>query len=73
MKRPPPVAGMCALFELHQGAPEGDGFCTGHTGAVPAGQEDPYYLKGCNVWPSDPSNIVNYDRCTFQFTWVDGD
>ena len=69
MKRTPPVEGMCPLFELHKGAPEGEGFCIGHTGAVPEGQEDPYYLQGCNVWPSDPHCIAEYDRCTYTFTW----
>ncbi len=67
MKRTPPVAGMCPLYELHHGAPEGEGFCIGHE---PPNQ-DPYYLAGCNVWPSDPSNIVNYPNCTYTFTWVD--
>jgi hypothetical protein len=71
MRRAPPVAGYCPLFELHTGDPNGDGFCIGHTGAVPVGQEDPYYLAGCVVWPTDPSNIVNYPNCTYTFTWID--
>lgn len=67
MKRAPPVAGMCPLFELHHGAPEGEGFCIGHE---PPNQ-DPYYLAGCVVWPTSPDNIVNYPSCTYSFTWVD--
>jgi hypothetical protein len=74
MRRTPPVAGMCPLFEWRQkaDAPPGQtwGYCIGHTGAVPAGQEDPYYLSGCNVWPQDPAQIANYPSCTYTFTWV---
>jgi hypothetical protein len=61
------VQGYCPLFELHQGAPEGDGFCIGHE---PPNQH-PYYLSGCNVWPDHPDNIVNCPSCTYKFTWVD--
>jgi hypothetical protein len=71
MRRPPPVAGMCPLYELHVGDPNGAGFCIGHTGAVPVGQEDPYYLAGCNIWPTHPTNIENYPSCSYTFAWVD--
>jgi len=65
------VAGYCPLFEFHHGAPEGDGFCTGHTGAVPPGQENWYYMSGCNVWPDNPGQIADKPACTYTFTWVD--
>jgi hypothetical protein len=32
---------------------------------------DTYWARGCNVWPSNPTNIENYDRCTFSFRWED--
>jgi hypothetical protein len=65
------VAGYCPLFEWHMNAPEGPGFCAGHTGVVPPGQENPYYLAACSTWPDDPHCIANYDKCTYTFTWVD--
>jgi hypothetical protein len=71
MRRAARVQGMCPLYELHVGNPNGDGFCAGHTGAVPAGQEDPYYLAGCNVWPQHPDNIKDKPNCTYTFAWVD--
>jgi hypothetical protein len=43
----------------------------GHIGAVPPGEEDPYYMAGCNVWPEHPDQIVNYPNCTYTFAWVD--
>jgi hypothetical protein len=70
MRREPPVKGMCPLYELHVGAPEGDGFCIGHE---PPNQH-PYYLTGCNVWPQHPDNIANCPSCSYTFTWIaDGD
>lgn len=30
----------------------------------------PYYLSGCNVWPSKPEHIVNYPSCTYRFERV---
>ena len=30
-----------------------------------------YWARGCNVWPSDPVHIENYDKCTFSFRWMD--
>jgi hypothetical protein len=56
----------CPLLHFHIGAPEGDTSCVGHG-------IDPYYLSGCIDWPSDPTHIQDYDRCTYMFTWVDGD
>src|SRR3974377_542954 len=69
MAQPPAVDGYCPLFRWHIGDPNGNGFCIGHTGAVPDGQEDPYYLGGCNVWPPDPIQIASYPRCTYSFAW----
>lgn len=66
MRRPAPVAGYCPLYEI-QG---GQGFCAGHVGVVPAGQEDPYYMSGCNVWPMTPLEIAGCPSCTYTFTWV---
>ncbi len=65
MKRDPVVEGYCPLYEIHDGV----GFCAGHVGVVPEGQEDPYYMGGCNVWPDDPNQITNYPSCTYTFTW----
>jgi hypothetical protein len=67
---PPAVAGYCPLFEWRD-SPEGRGFCIGHIGAVPSGQEDSYYMMGCVLWPGDPDAIKNYPNCTYTFQWVD--
>jgi len=42
----------------------GERLCSMH------GTKDTYWSRGCNVWPSDPMNIKDYDRCTFKFEWV---
>lgn len=67
MRRPAQVEGMCPLFELHHGASEGEGFCIGHE---PPNQHE-YYLAGCNVWPTDPSNIADKPSCTYTFKWAE--
>lgn len=55
---PPPVPGYCALYRLF-----GDhGHCAGHEAP-----EHPYYLKGCNVWPSIPDHIKEYPLCSYTF------
>lgn len=69
MRRAPSVQGYCPLFEWHA---EGEGFCVGHIGAVPAGQEDGYYMGGCVHWPDHPDQLKDYPRCTYSFTWVNG-
>jgi hypothetical protein len=69
--RPAVVEGYCPLFEWHMGDPNGNGFCAGHTGAVPSGQENSYYLSACALWPQDPSNIADKPGCTYTFAWVD--
>jgi len=58
----PPVAGFCALYRVV----EGHGHCNGHDG-------HPYYLGGCNVWPTMPEHVQEYSRCTYTFEWVSGD
>jgi hypothetical protein len=65
--RTPPVQGMCPLYELHHGAPEGDGFCIGHN--LP--NQHGYYLSGCNVWPEHPNQIADKPGCSYKFTWQD--
>lgn len=67
MKRAPPVEGYCPLYEIR----DGQGFCAGHVGVAPEGQEDPYYMAGCVAWPSAPDNIAGCPSCTYTFTWVD--
>jgi hypothetical protein len=61
---PPPVPGFCALYRLV----DGKGHCSGHE---PPNQH-PYYLRGCNIWPTQPSHIEAYPLCTYKFEWVDG-
>ena len=80
MRRAPPVAGYCPAFEWRisngefpdaPAAPSGYcGHCAGHSGVAPSGQEEPYYLAGCNVWPTDPTQIADKPACTYTFTWV---
>jgi len=67
----PAIEGRCPLFRFHH-TPDGneEGLCIGHE---PPNQH-PYYLNGCNVWPSDPRHIAHLPRCTYKFEWVsDGD
>lgn len=66
MRRPPTVLGMCPLYEIHAGAPEGEGFCIGHE---PPDQHE-YYLSGCNEWPTSPDNIADCPSCTYKFEQV---
>lgn len=30
----------------------------------------PYYLAGCNVWPSKPEHIADYPTCSYFFVLV---
>jgi len=32
-------------------------------------RQHPYYLAGCNVWPSIPEHIVDYPSCSYTFEW----
>lgn len=43
---------------------DGTRLCTGHG-------VDPYYLSGCNVWPTIPEHVAKYSRCSYRFEWVD--
>lgn len=71
MRQPPHRQGWCPLLRFHEGASEGDTTCVGHTGVVAPGNEDPYYMSGCNVWPQDPVQIADKPSCTYTFEWVD--
>jgi hypothetical protein len=71
MREPPQRMGWCPLLRFHEGDPKGNTTCIGHIGEVPAGQEDPYYMSGCNVWPDHPDQIRDYPSCTYTFEWVD--
>jgi hypothetical protein len=31
----------------------------------------PYYLKGCNVWPSIPEHTADKPRCTYTWRWAE--
>jgi hypothetical protein len=33
-------------------------------------REHPYYLSGCNVWPTHPDQIADYPSCTYRFERV---
>ena len=35
-------------------------------------RQHPYYLNGCNVWPTHPGHIVDKPGCSYRFTRVDG-
>ncbi len=56
--------GYCPLFSfVWDKAAEGyRGSCTDRT--------HPYYLNGCNVWPSVPEHIADKPHCTYVFTRV---
>src|SRR5215469_2674555 len=68
MRQPPERQGYCPLLTFQ--STEGPTACLGHTGMVPPGEEDPYYMSGCNVWPTDPGQIVDKPHCTYTFKWV---
>jgi len=34
-------------------------------------RKNTYYLAGCNVWPTHPSQIVAYPKCTYKFEMID--
>jgi hypothetical protein len=69
--REPEQPDRCPLLTFHVGAPQGDTSCLGHTGMPAPHGDDPYYLAGCNEWPTHPDHIKDYDRCTYSFTWQD--
>lgn len=55
----PEVPGACPLYR------EGIG-CAGYG-------TDPYYLSGCNVWPTTPEQVVDYPSCSYSWERVNGD
>lgn len=55
----PQIEGACALLAL---LPDGLHACTD--------REHPYYLSGCNVWPSRPEHVVDYPSCSYTFEAV---
>lgn len=58
-----PFTGQPGLCSLGRQAPDGTVTCTG--------REHPYYLNGCNVWPSEPSQIAAYPNCSYRFVLAD--
>ncbi len=54
----PDIAGACPLLTLA----DGQHVCTD--------RKNPYYLNGCNVWPTHPGQIANYPSCTYTFEAV---
>jgi hypothetical protein len=57
MTRPAPVEGYCPLYRIVDGV----GACSD--------RQHPYYLAGCNVWPSQPSHIADKPSCSYTFRW----
>lgn len=49
----------CALFAVDE---IGRGVCTD--------REDPYYLNGCNEFPSKPEHLIANPTCTYRFEKV---
>lgn len=56
---PGEVPGACPLLKI-----DGDRFACGD-------RQHPYYLGGCNVWPSIPQHIGAYPSCSYVFERVD--
>jgi hypothetical protein len=54
----PVVEGFCSLYRIV----DGHGHCNDRA--------HPYYLGGCNVWPTQPSHVEDYPACTYRFVWV---
>ena len=54
---------MCPLLEI-VARPDGTRFCSGHG-------VHPYYLQGCNVWPSIPEHVAGIARCTYRWRWAE--
>lgn len=53
-----PVPGMCSLFRW---VAPGVGGCVGHG-------NDPYYLLGCDQWPSKPIHTAHIPTCGYSWT-----
>ena len=54
--------GMCPLLGIVR--QDGTRHCRGHG-------VNPYYLNGCNIWPTIPEHVAAYPRCTYTWRWVD--
>lgn len=54
----PVVSGFCPLYRLL----EGRGHCSD--------REHPYYLMGCNVFPTHPGQIADKPGCSYTFERV---
>jgi hypothetical protein len=52
----PEIAGACPLLTLHRGV------------FTCSDRQHPYYLGGCNVWPSLPEHIEAYPSCSYTFS-----
>lgn len=57
----PAVEGFCPLFRWRE---DGSGHCSD--------REHPYYLNGCDSFPSHPSQIADKPSCTYSFVAVAG-
>lgn len=55
---PAVVPEACPLYRIIGG----HGHCSGYG-------VHPYYLNGCNVWPSHPNQIMDKPSCTYRFEW----
>jgi hypothetical protein len=55
----PEIEGACPLLTL---LPDGLHACSD--------REHPYYLSGCNIWPSHPDQISDKPSCTYKFERV---
>lgn len=53
-------SGWCPLLRFHE-----EEFHCGD-------RRHPYYLSGCNVWPTHPGHIVDKPSCSYKFVRVDG-
>lgn len=61
-------------FDGEEGEPAVEGYCPlfrmqGLLGSC-SNREHPYYLSGCNVWPSHPNQIEDKPSCTYKFKVV---
>lgn len=58
---PPLVAGYCPIFRHVDGV------------ATCSDREHPYYLQGCNVFPSHPGQIIDHPECSYTFRPAEAD
>lgn len=65
-------------FHGAQGAPEIEGACPLLT-RLPDGRHvckeyhagNPYWVAACSSWPDHPTQIVDYENCSFSFDWIE--